>query len=313
MLLFKKQGPNVAREYDYCLRQAYQALIDKGEDPAWWDIKQRVKHGARRHPHLSMPRGAARQARPQLEPLGEVFVYKSKTGQTIPVPPAVSPTRGSPEPAAEAARAAAEADRAIRARRTIHSSSAEKCDPVTDAQLAASGRPGRRFGWPDQGGGEPDWYRPLRRRWSGAESIWLRLGGGSGEVTLAAANDALEAYVAELRALTLARHSAYWVHLVQAFRLSEAVDEETAAYLLQFALNLENRLCADVDRPYRANRADDEALKLWTMALSPTAASGPERSRAWRCRRRRCQKRCGKDRRASSRRSAIHRLISAGP
>jgi hypothetical protein len=44
VLLFKKLGPNVAREYDYCLKQAHQALIDKGEDSALWEIRQRVKH-----------------------------------------------------------------------------------------------------------------------------------------------------------------------------------------------------------------------------------------------------------------------------
>ena len=262
MLLFKKQGPNMAREYDYCLRQAHQALIDKGEDPAWWDIKQRVKHvefGVIRTFY------ATRRSTPgpaSVEPLGEVFVYDFKTAKTIPVPPSVSPTRRSPEPAAEAAE---EAARVIRARQSVHRFFAENCDPVTDAQLAASA-----IYWANRLDG------PIKAAASRIVSLFIQTviwrnihlnaaRKGSGGVTLAEATDHINAYFAELRALTVARYADYWVSL---FYLSDAVHEEMRTYLPQFALDLDSHFEQMVKDRFEPTAPDDEALEPWTMALS---------------------------------------------
>jgi hypothetical protein len=178
--------------------------------------------------------------------------------------------------------AAEETARATRARPSIHRLFAEKCDPVTDAQLAAS-----VFYWASGLDG-PSQAAVLRIASLHMQAMTWRhtyknaAGKGSGGATLAATDavlkvqaellaqtdDAVKAYVDELGPLTLARHAAYWIFLIQAFRLSEAFEEERAAYLLEFAHNLDTHLRHLALDSFQPNPWDDEALEPWVTALN---------------------------------------------
>ena len=75
-------------------------------------------------------------------------------------------------------------------------------------------------------------------------------------------------YLADLRALTLARHAGYWAYLMQMYRSPDDVEQEMLTYLPEFALNLEPHFGRIVGSRFEPTPADDEALKPWTMALS---------------------------------------------
>jgi hypothetical protein len=144
------------------------------------------------------------------------------------------------------------------ARQSLHSQFAEKCDPVADAQLAA---------------GAMYWAMGLDGPIKAAAKRIVSLYVQAVQLRKSpAADETLEAYLDELRALTLARHAAYWVFLIQVFGpnagSSDAVDEETTAYLPEFALNIEHHIQQMTSGRFQPTARDSEALKPWAMALS---------------------------------------------
>lgn len=150
--------------------------------------------------------------------------------------------------------AADDADRESRARNSIHRMFGEKCDPATDALLAAN-------------------------------SIFLAAG-MDGPIRLAAErilrdftaalisqkhypqqHEPLREYVGELRALTLARHASFWVFLIQAFALPDQVDTEMDGYLNAFAPQLDHPMADIIAGRFRQTASGDELIP-WGGALS---------------------------------------------
>jgi hypothetical protein len=149
---------------------------------------------------------------------------------------------------------AGDEDRESRARMSIHRMFAEKCDPATDARLAAN-------------------------------AIFLATG-MDGPIKLAAdrllrdfaaaliaqqhhpqLGEPLLEYVGGLRALSLTRHGSFWVFLIQAFAVPGAVDAEMDGYLGTFAPQLD-RPMADILAGRFRQTASGDALLPWAGALS---------------------------------------------
>lgn len=149
---------------------------------------------------------------------------------------------------------AGDADRESRARITIHRMFAEKCDPATDARLAANSI----FLATSMDGAIKLAAERLLRDFSAAliaqkHHPQLR--------------EPLLEYVGELRALTLARHASFWVFLTQAFVVPDAMDAELDGYLNAFAPQLDNPM-ADIIAGRFHQTVSGDALIPWAGALS---------------------------------------------
>jgi hypothetical protein len=137
----------------------------------------------------------------------------------------------------------------------LHRQFAQECDPVTDAQLAASA-----IYWALALDG------PIR---VAADRIMRMFTVAIvPRVQHQTSDDRLLAYAAELKALTLARHAAYWVFLAQMFKMDDALDEEMLSYVAEFSFSLEGRLRQISAGRLKPSRSDDPALKPWAEALS---------------------------------------------
>jgi hypothetical protein len=77
----------------------------------------------------------------------------------------------------------------------------------------------------------------------------------------------IAAFVADLRALTLARHARGWAFMIQMFAVEGAVEDEMSTYLNQFCESLDQRLIQMSRGAYRPGPNDD-TLTPWAAALS---------------------------------------------
>ena len=149
---------------------------------------------------------------------------------------------------------AGDADRESRARISIHRMFTEKCDPATDARLAANaiylaaGMDG-----------------PIKLA---AERLLRDFGAALIAQQRHLQTDApLREYVGDLRALTLACHASFWVFLTQAFKVPDAMDAELDEYLNAFAPQLD-RPMADILADRFEQTVSGDALIPWAGALS---------------------------------------------
>lgn len=152
------------------------------------------------------------------------------------------------------ANVAGDADRESRARISIHRMFSEKCDPATDARLAANSI----FLATGMDGPIKTAAERLLRDFSAA-LIAQKLHPPLREPLLE--------YVGELRALTLARHASFWGFLIQAFAVPDAMDDEMDGYLNAFASQLDHPM-ADIIAGRFPQTGSGDVLIPWGGALS---------------------------------------------
>jgi hypothetical protein len=140
-------------------------------------------------------------------------------------------------------------------RELLHEQFARQCDPATDARLAASA-----IYWAHALDGPIKEAAARIRQLQVPYAVFLHM-----HLT---ERDEIQAYFAELRALTLARHARYWVFLIQMYQLREAVDEEIQAYFQEFVPPFDHHLAQMAIDKFQPTPAAEEGLRPWAEALS---------------------------------------------
>ena len=137
----------------------------------------------------------------------------------------------------------------------FHRMFAEECDPVSDAQLAASA-----IYW------APRLDGPIEA--AASRIRLLHAPAAARRHFHLTEGESLDAYMTELRALALARHAGYWLYLTKAFDSRDTLEGEVQVYGSVFAVDLEHHLKAMEVGRFQPTPPNAEALKPWAVALS---------------------------------------------